>query len=531
MAKKASKPKGLAKKAAGVKKAKSRTTAAGSGANRAAVPKARTAKAKPKPKPGPGTERARPKAPKRGATTSGPAKAKLRPVPKQQVAKPKALGPKKAQPKARAAEGKRIAAAKPKAGAHAPLPGKDAPGRATAKQTPAAGRSPTLVAKMIPAAEGKPVAVPAAARALPGKELGKAAAAGKGKGAAAAAAMPQQTVARPGKPSGRAPVPSAGKGAAGAGKAGKDGQAARRQGPQTAGGKLPQGKSLPHGSGQPKVELAPRRHVSVAPSIPLPVQAIPKKPSLQQRARRIEQRLTGQTDDFTKRYNDNFDMSWIYHDAALEGVVYTFPELAGALKGEEAGPVDSSVAPIYEAIRRQKAAIEYIRNVASKKRTPVNVDMIKTIYTILHPEEGDLKTVKYRRDVPQHRLYFHEYATPDKIIYLVRQVVEWLNDPETRKKVGTLRMAAKAHYDLARAYPFTTDSGKVARLFMNVLLMRGGLPPAIIHATERQRYYEALKAATPSSVFIMLRDSVENSMASIEKLLDEHETRKRAFVN
>jgi len=53
------------------------------------------------------------------------------------------------------------------------------------------------------------------------------------------------------------------------------------------------------------------------------VQAIPKKPSLQQRARRIEQRLTGQTDDFTKRYNDNFDMSWIYHDAALEGVVYT----------------------------------------------------------------------------------------------------------------------------------------------------------------------------------------------------------------
>jgi Fic family protein len=270
----------------------------------------------------------------------------------------------------------------------------------------------------------------------------------------------------------------------------------------------------------------------VAPSIPLPVQAIPRKPTLQQRAKRIDQRLTKQSEDFLRRYQENFDMSWIYHDAALEGVVYTYAELTAALQGGEPNAaVDSSVAPIFDAIQRQKAAIDYVRNVAARKRTPINVEMVKQLYTILHPEEGDTKSVKYRRDVPQHRLYFHEYAAPDKVTYRVRQVVDWLNDPETRKKVGTLRMAAKAHYDLARTYPFPVDSGKVARLFMNVLLMRGGLPPAIIHATERQRYYEALKSASPSVIVSMLRDSVENSMASIEKLLDEFETRKRAFVS
>jgi len=59
--------------------------------------------------------------------------------------------------------------------------------------------------------------------------------------------------------------------------------------------------------------------------------------------------------------------------------------------------------------------------------------MIKTIYTICIPKKGPQDgQVSPRR--AQHRLYFHEYATPDKIIYLVRQVVEWLNDPETRKK-------------------------------------------------------------------------------------------------
>src|SRR5690606_37593767 len=132
---------------------------------------------------------------------------------------------------------------------------------------------------------------------------------------------------------------------------------------------------------------------------------------------------------------------------------------------------------------------------------------------------------------PQHRTYFHEYAAPDKIVYRVRQIFDWLNAPETRKSVSPLRMAAKAHYDLARTYPFSQDSGKVARLFMNYLLMRADLPPAIIHETERQRYYEALKASSPSDLVKILRDSLRNSISSIEKLLDEHETRMRGFVS
>ena len=59
---------------------------------------------------------------------------------------------------------------------------------------------------------------------------------------------------------------------------------------------------------------------------------------------------------------------------------------------------------------------------------------MKQIYLILHPEEGDIKTVKYRKDIPQHRLYFHEYAPPDKIAYKVRQIVDWINDPETKRR-------------------------------------------------------------------------------------------------
>ena len=280
-----------------------------------------------------------------------------------------------------------------------------------------------------------------------------------------------------------------------------------------------------------KVELAPRSSASAAPSIPIPVKEVPRKPTILERARSIDARLSRQSVEFRDAYTENFDMSWIFHDTALEGTVYTYDELTTAFRSDEVTVVDSSVMPIYDAIRRQKEALGFVRDMVDKKRTPINVELLRRIYMLLHPEDSDPKAVKYRREVPQHRLYFHEYAPPDKIAYRVRQVIEWIANPETKRNVGVLKMAAKAHYDLVRAYPFAHDSGKVARLIMNLLLMRAGLPPAIIHATERQRYYEALKSPKPTAIITMLTDAVDNSLSSIEKMLDEHETRKRGFIS
>jgi Fic family protein len=280
----------------------------------------------------------------------------------------------------------------------------------------------------------------------------------------------------------------------------------------------------------PKPAPPPMREAPRMVALPLPLLPPPKRQSIEERAAQIEQRLAASGEEFRKRYLDSLDMSWIYHDSALEGVVYTFEELRTAL-GAQPPPIgDSSLQPTYDDIRRHKEAIDFVRDFGEKKRLPVTVDVIKKIFLILHPEEGDIKTVKYRKDIPQHRLYFHEYAPPDKVAYKVRQIVDWLNDPETRKTRNGIRIAARAHYDLLRVYPFANDSGKVSRLFMNLLLMRTGLPPSILHSTERQRYYEALKGSA-TTVLQMVQEAVENALSSVEKLLDEHETRKRAFVS
>jgi Fic family protein len=250
---------------------------------------------------------------------------------------------------------------------------------------------------------------------------------------------------------------------------------------------------------------------------PQPPEPPPKPLSIEERTALLEGRLLKADAQFQEQYRENLDMSWIYHDSAIEGVVYTFQELRTAVDPTAHVMADSGLQPACEEIRRHREALNFIRDYAPKKRQPITVDLVKKIYLILHPEEGDLKTVKYRKDIPQHRLYFHEYAPPDKITYKVRAIVEWINDPETRRTRSPIRL------DLLRVFPFAEDSGKVARLLMNLLLLRAGYPPAIVHSTERQRYYDALKGSS-TAMNQIVQEAIDNNLASVDKLLENYET-------
>jgi Fic family protein len=274
---------------------------------------------------------------------------------------------------------------------------------------------------------------------------------------------------------------------------------------------------MPASGAMPSRTSAKKKPAATAP------EPLPKVLSVEERTAYLEDRLKSAPAEVQGIYRNDLDIGWIAHDSALEGVVYTLGELRTAIgAGDPLGSFDSSSQPVVEEIRRHREALNLVRELAIKRRQPLTVDLVKRIYCVLHPEEGDVKTVKYRKDIPQHRLYFHEYTPPDKIAYKLRQIIDWVNDPETRRTRTPVRLAARAHYDMLRIFPFTSDSGKVARLVMNLLLLRSGYPPAIIHSTERQRYYEALKGSS-ATMHTIVQDAIENSLASIEKLLDQYD--------
>ncbi len=55
--------------------------------------------------------------------------------------------------------------------------------------------------------------------------------------------------------------------------------------------------------------------------------------------------------------------------------------------------------------------------------------------------------------------------------------------------------AAEHHAWFERIHPFVDGNGRVRRLLLNFMLLQEGYPPAVILASQRPRYLQALRTA------------------------------------
>jgi len=216
-------------------------------------------------------------------------------------------------------------------------------------------------------------------------------------------------------------------------------------------------------------------------------------------------------------YRDRLDVSWLFHDNALEGVVLSYSELKAAI--DQRIISDVTLIPTYEEVRTHKAAVDFVREASVAKKPPaVDLELIRKLYAILTPEEA-AKGYPFRKENPLHRLYYHEIAPPEKITSRMRKLEEWMQSDEFTE-LHPITRATKAHFRLLNTYPWTKNSGKVARLLMNFILIRHGYLPAVIHAIERQRYYEVLRFENEGLMNLVV-ESLENSIETTAKFLDE----------
>jgi Fic family protein len=216
-------------------------------------------------------------------------------------------------------------------------------------------------------------------------------------------------------------------------------------------------------------------------------------------------------------YRGKLDVSWIYHDHALEGVVLSYSELKAAI--DQRIISDVSLIPMYEEVKNHKVAVDFIREAVQSKKPPeVDLELIRKIYGILTPE-AVAKGLAYRKENPLHRLYYHEIAPPEKIGYKMRKIADWLESPEYAN-LHPIAQAARLQFKILAAYPWTKNSGKVARLVANYILIRAGYLPAVIHSIERQRYYEVLRHENEGLLNLII-ESLENSIDTTAKFFGE----------
>jgi Fic family protein len=241
-------------------------------------------------------------------------------------------------------------------------------------------------------------------------------------------------------------------------------------------------------------------------------------------AERWRERTTEISDQLKTEFESRLLISLVYHDAALEGEVLTYSEINAATDKNIIS--DESLIPSYESIKNFHGGCLLARELAGSKKK-LKIDVVRELYKVLSPDES-AKGAPYRKENPLHRLYYHDIAPPEKIAYRMRKFSDWLDSADA-KELHPIDRAARAHWELMAIFPWVKETGRLARIMSNLILEQSGYPLAVIHSTDRQRYYEALKTDTRSLLSIYL-EAVEITASSALQVYDAAEppARRRA---
>jgi Fic family protein len=194
-----------------------------------------------------------------------------------------------------------------------------------------------------------------------------------------------------------------------------------------------------------------------------------------------------ETEEFLQKY----ELSWVYHECALEGMVLTHSELRQALDPNP-GMVDSSVVHAFTEVRNQRNAIEFIKHEGKARQVKYNLTLVKKLYEILYSNLPNRTPVTFRRDMPLHRTYFHDIVQPVQIQPALEQLFDFMQGDEF-SRMHPFKQATHSHHRFMEIFPFSDLSGKVGRMMMNLILVRAGYMPMVIHSMDRQTYYDALR--------------------------------------
>ncbi|EAY24751.1 Fic family protein [Microscilla marina] len=91
----------------------------------------------------------------------------------------------------------------------------------------------------------------------------------------------------------------------------------------------------------------------------------------------------------------------------------------------------------------------------------------------------------------------HYYATPEETPAKMNDLMAWYAKASQSNEVHPVVLAALFHYRFVAIHPFDDGNGRMARLLMNLVLMRHSYPPVVIKQdnNSRNQYYNALAQA------------------------------------
>ena len=221
-----------------------------------------------------------------------------------------------------------------------------------------------------------------------------------------------------------------------------------------------------------------------------------------------------------KSLRDYYRVGLTYTSNALEGNSLTESETKVVIEDGltiEGKPLRDH----YEAVGHAKA-YDYVYLITEKEG--LTEENILNLHRLFY-QQIDAEKAGHYRDV---KVYIsgsrYAVAAVSKIPGEMQKLVKWYNDNE--KKLHPIELAATLHQRFVFIHPFVDGNGRVARLLMNLALLRNGYTIAIIPAILRHEYIYSLETAhTRPEVFTdFIADRVIATQLDLLRLMRDDDT-------
>jgi Fic family protein len=174
--------------------------------------------------------------------------------------------------------------------------------------------------------------------------------------------------------------------------------------------------------------------------------------------------------------------AWIAGSNALDGNRLTLDQTQALLA--DGTTLDSLSLREHLEVLGHRQAIAEVRRL-SGSTAPICASQVRRLHRLLFEEIDPESAGRYRR----YQLQGAPASVPDQM----RAWELWLAG--SAQGLHPLFRAAVAHARLASIQPFLDGSGRVARLVMNLSLLRDGYVPALLRYEDRHDYRQALYRA------------------------------------
>lgn len=216
--------------------------------------------------------------------------------------------------------------------------------------------------------------------------------------------------------------------------------------------------------------------------------------------------------ELIKNLEEWFRIELTYTSNAIEGNTLTRQETAMVVD-EGLTVSGKSLTEHQEAINHAQA-FDYIQTLVSKKRQELTAKDILNIHSIILDKIDDINKGRYRNVAVRLRGSETILPNPLKVPELMDEFIKWLQSDSSDNPI---KIAIDAHFKLVSIHPFVDGNGRTARLFLNLLLMQAGYPPAIIRKEDRSIYINSLEKAQTKGD---LTDYYNLMLEAIDRSLD-----------